>query len=99
MRSCPNSMIPADSAGSRDCGPFEYGRLRREPMKSINKVLLGMALLAVTAAASAQKEQYVPVLSYRVGPYAAGGSGYFGGAEEHWTPLKMSGARGGGRPT
>ncbi|MDQ6922535.1 MAG: ABC transporter substrate-binding protein [Pseudomonadota bacterium] len=60
-------------------------------MKAITKVLLGIALLATTTAASAQKEQYVPVLSYRVGPYAAGGSGYYGGAIDYWTLVNMTG--------
>jgi branched-chain amino acid transport system substrate-binding protein len=60
-------------------------------MKAITKVLMGIALLAATTAASAQKEQYIPVLSYRVGPYAAGGSGYYGGAIDYWTLVNMSG--------
>ena len=60
-------------------------------MKAMTKVLLGIAVLAVTTAASAQKEQYIPVLSYRVGPYAAGGSGYYGGAIDYWTLVNMSG--------
>src|ERR1700682_1414182 len=64
---------------------------QEEQMNAIKKVLLGIALLAVTTAASAQKEQYIPVLSYRVGPYAAGGSGYFGGAIDYWTLVNMSG--------
>ncbi len=32
-----------------------------------------------TATQAAGKEQYFPLQSYRVGPYAAGGSGFFGG--------------------
>jgi hypothetical protein len=39
---------------------------QEEQMKPVTKVLLGIAVLAVTTAASAQKEQYIPVLSYRV---------------------------------
>jgi branched-chain amino acid transport system substrate-binding protein len=34
---------------------------------------------AQAAAVAAPKEQYFPLQSYRVGPYAAGGSGFFGG--------------------
>jgi branched-chain amino acid transport system substrate-binding protein len=64
---------------------------QEEQMKAVTKVLLGIAVLAVTTAASAQKEQYIPVLSYRVGPYAAGGSGYYGGAIDYWTLVNMSG--------
>jgi branched-chain amino acid transport system substrate-binding protein len=43
--------------------------------------LLGaaLALLALAAPARAGNEQYFPLQSYRVGPYAAGGSGFFGG--------------------
>src|SRR5437660_11695585 len=64
---------------------------QEEQMKAINMVLLGITLLVVTTAASAQKEQFIPVLSYRVGPYAAGGSGYFGGAIDYWPLVKLGG--------
>ncbi|MFO1303312.1 MAG: ABC transporter substrate-binding protein [Burkholderiales bacterium] len=59
-------------------------------MKAIKSALLGVALLAATAA-SAQNEQFVPVLSYRTGPSAAGGSGYYGGAIDYWTLVNMNG--------
>jgi len=59
-------------------------------MKTWKSALLGMALLAATGAATAQ-EQYLPVLSYRVGPSAAGGSGYYGGAIDYWTLVNMNG--------
>ncbi len=48
-------------------------------MKSLKPVLLGFVLAGVTSMAAAQNEQFIPMLSYRVGPYAAGGSGIFGG--------------------
>jgi branched-chain amino acid transport system substrate-binding protein len=60
-------------------------------MKAITSALLGLALLAAASAVSAQSEQFIPVLSYRVGPYAAGGSGYYGGAIDYWTLINMSG--------
>src|SRR3954463_8736818 len=44
--------------------------------------LLSASLLAAgasPAAAAPPNEQYFPLQSYRVGPYAAGGSGFFGG--------------------
>lgn len=44
----------------------------------IRALLAGAALLALGAGASAD-EQYFPLQSYRVGPYAAGGTGFFGG--------------------
>jgi branched-chain amino acid transport system substrate-binding protein len=60
-------------------------------MKSIISALLGGALLALAMAAGAQNEQFIPVLSYRIGPYAAGGSGYFGGAIDYWTLVNLGG--------
>jgi len=60
-------------------------------MKPIKAALVGLALVGVTSAAVAQNEQYIPVLSYRIGPYAAGGSGYFGGAIDYWTLVNMNG--------
>jgi branched-chain amino acid transport system substrate-binding protein len=38
-----------------------------------------LAVTLVAPAAMAQSEQFIPLTSYRVGPYAAGGSGVFGG--------------------
>jgi branched-chain amino acid transport system substrate-binding protein len=64
---------------------------RRSNMKSLKVVLLGVAMLAVAGTAQAQGEQYMPVLSYRGGPSAAGGSGYYGGAIDYWTLVNMSG--------
>ncbi|MDX1653912.1 MAG: ABC transporter substrate-binding protein [Candidatus Competibacteraceae bacterium] len=49
---------------------------------SINKALVSaLALLGGLAAGPvlAQSEQFIPMTSYRVGPYAAGGTGVFGG--------------------
>ena len=60
-------------------------------MKAIKSALLGIALFAAATAVEAQNEQFIPVLSYRVGPYAAGGSGYFGGAIDYWTLVNMTG--------
>ena len=47
-------------------------------MNSIRAVLVGVALCVATAA-NAQNEQFIPMEGYWVGPYAAGGSGIFGG--------------------
>ena len=60
-------------------------------MKGIHSALLGLALFAGAAGALAQSEQFIPVLSYRVGPYAAGGSGYYGGAIDYFTLVNMTG--------
>jgi branched-chain amino acid transport system substrate-binding protein len=62
----------------------------------MSSVLLGMALvgaLAIAPARAADKEQFVPMLSYHVGPYAAGGSGFFGGYIDY---LDMLNKRDGG---
>jgi len=53
--------------------------------------MLSFALLFVAAFsgptaisnAAEQDEQFVPMLAYRTGPYAAGGSGFFGGFEDY----------------
>jgi len=49
------------------------------------------ASLAVTApiAQAGEGELYVPIPSYRVGPYAAGGTGYFGGIIDYYQLLNM----------
>ena len=60
-------------------------------MKAMKSMLLGIALFSAAFAASAQNEQFVPILSYRVGPYAAGGSGYYGGAIDYFTLVNMTG--------
>jgi branched-chain amino acid transport system substrate-binding protein len=45
------------------------------------------------AATGAEREQYFPLQSYRVGPYAAGGSGFFGGFIDY---LQLVNTRDGG---
>lgn len=57
--------------------------MRRQKMTPRMTVIVG-ALVAAAVAAPATvfaqaNEQFVPMLSYRVGPYAPGGSGIFGG--------------------
>ncbi len=52
--------------------------------------LLGVALLAPLGATQAQDaEQFIPALVYRTGPYAAGGSGFWGGMEDYMMLLNM----------
>jgi branched-chain amino acid transport system substrate-binding protein len=60
-------------------------------MKALKSTLLGIALFASATGALAQNEQFIPILSYRVGPYAAGGSGYFGGTIDYWNLVNMTG--------
>jgi branched-chain amino acid transport system substrate-binding protein len=59
-------------------------------MKLIKSVLLGAAIAGTVSVAAAQ-EQYIPILSYRVGPYAAGGSGFFGGSIDYFNLVNANG--------
>jgi branched-chain amino acid transport system substrate-binding protein len=54
--------------------------------------LLGAAILALAPQARAQNEQFIPMNGYWVGPYAAGGSGIFGGYIDY---INMVNAKGG----
>ncbi|MCC7327123.1 MAG: ABC transporter substrate-binding protein [Burkholderiales bacterium] len=61
-------------------------------MKMMMKsALLGLTMLGVASTAVAQDTQFIPILSYRVGPYAAGGSGYFGGAIDYFNLVNATG--------
>ena len=60
-------------------------------MKSFKSALLGLTMLGVASTAMAQGEQFIPILSYRVGPYAAGGSGYFGGTIDYFNLVNANG--------
>ena len=59
-------------------------------MKFIKSVLFGAALIGAVSTAAAQ-EQFIPLLSYRVGPYAAGGSGFYGGAIDYFNLVNLNG--------
>ena len=60
-------------------------------MKFVSAALVGLAVALAAPVATAQSQQFVPILSYRVGPYAAGGSGYFGGAIDYFTLVNETG--------
>jgi len=62
-------------------------------MKAIKSALLGLALAGLATAATAQNEQFIPMIGYWVGPYAPGGSGIFGGFIDY---INMIDARDGG---
>lgn len=54
-------------------------------MKMKKSVLIGFALAAALGASAVQAaDQYVGLPSYRVGPYAAGGTGIFGGMIDYF---------------
>ncbi|CAM2196419.1 Leucine-binding protein domain-containing protein [Paraburkholderia kururiensis] len=76
----------------------EKSKQRRFTRAQLTSVLATAALgiaLALSNAPNAQAagEQYFPLQSYRVGPYAAGGSGFFGGFIDY---LQLINARDGG---
>ncbi len=49
------------------------------------------AASAVTSTLATAQEQFVPILSYRVGLYASGGSGFFGGAIDYFNLVNANG--------
>jgi branched-chain amino acid transport system substrate-binding protein len=53
--------------------------LARLKKASLGALALGLTALTTIPAAQAGEEQFFPLQSYRVGPYAAGGTGFFGG--------------------
>jgi len=62
-------------------------------MKLIKSMLLSIALVGTTTIATAQevRQQYFPLLSYRVGPYGAGGAGFFGGVIDYFNLVNSKG--------
>lgn len=46
---------------------------------------------ALTGALASAQGQFVPILSYRVGAYASGGSGFFGGTIDYFNLINASG--------
>ena len=59
-------------------------------MKTMKSLMLAAALAGACSTVAAQ-EQYVPLLSYRVGPYAAGGTGFYGGVIDYFNLVNMNG--------
>jgi len=68
--------------------------LIKKPASLLGALALGLSLAA--GAAQAANEQYFPLQSYRVGPYAAGGTGFFGGFIDYlqYVNLKEGGVNG-----
>lgn len=62
-------------------------------MRLVKSLLLSTALLTTSTFALAQeaKQQYFPLLSYRVGPYGAGGAGFFGGVIDYFNLVNSKG--------
>ncbi len=59
-------------------------------MKFVKSLLLSAVLAATTSMAMAT-EQFVPLLSYRVGPYGSNGTSFFGGMIDYMNLVNMSG--------
>ena len=64
--------------------------------KLVISFISGLALSALFAApvraaeeSDPNKEQFIPVLTYKTGPFAAGGSGFAGGYEDYMTLLNQ----------
>jgi branched-chain amino acid transport system substrate-binding protein len=62
-------------------------------VKAIRASALAAAVVLAAGSAAFADEQYFPLQSYRVGPYAAGGTGYFGGFIDY---MKLINIRDGG---
>jgi branched-chain amino acid transport system substrate-binding protein len=60
--------------------------------RTLGGLALALTLTATAFSVQAANEQYFPLQSYRVGPYAAGGTGFFGGFIDY---LKYVNANGG----
>jgi branched-chain amino acid transport system substrate-binding protein len=62
-------------------------------MKVRHTLAAALAAAALSAAlpAQAQQEQFIPLLSYRVGDYAAGGSGFYGGMIDYFNLVNGKG--------
>lgn len=59
-------------------------------MKLLRSIVLGTVLAGAIAPAFAQ-EQFVALPSYRVGPYASGGSGFYGGIIDYFSLVNAAG--------
>lgn len=60
-------------------------------MKRLASIVAGITLAASGAAIAQPAEQYIALPSYRVGPYAAGGSGFYGGIIDYFNLVNLSG--------
>jgi len=59
-------------------------------MKFVKSLLL-CAVLAATTSMAMATEQFVPLLSYRVGPYGSNGTSFFGGMIDYMNLVNLSG--------
>ena len=57
--------------------------------KTILLAISFAALLLSPLYSFAEDKMYIPIPSYRVGPYAAGGTGYYGGILDYYSLLNI----------
>jgi branched-chain amino acid transport system substrate-binding protein len=60
-------------------------------ISQIRKIMLCAALIGAFTQAAQAADQFVALPSYRVGPYAAGGSGFYGGAIDYFNLVNANG--------
>ncbi len=60
-------------------------------MKRFASIVAAVLLAASGTAIAQPAEQYIALPSYRVGPYAAGGSGFYGGIIDYFNLVNLSG--------
>jgi branched-chain amino acid transport system substrate-binding protein len=60
-------------------------------MKRLASIIAGITLATSGSAYAQPAEQYIALPSYRVGPYAAGGSGFYGGIIDYFNLVNLSG--------
>ena len=60
-------------------------------MKHYASIVAAILLAASGAALAQSAAQYIALPSYRVGPYAAGGSGFYGGIIDYFNLVNLSG--------
>ncbi|MEE9249058.1 MAG: ABC transporter substrate-binding protein [Dehalococcoidia bacterium] len=63
--------------------------LRQLTLSVASAAVFAGAFAVSDAAAQDKKEQFFPMLVYRTGPYAAGGTGIFGGMEDYFALLNL----------
>ena len=59
-------------------------------MKVIKSLMLGAALVASSSFVWAA-DQFIPLLSYRVGPYGSNGTSFFGGMIDYMNLVNING--------
>lgn len=60
-------------------------------MKRFASIIAGITLASSGTALAQPADQYIALPSYRVGPYAAGGSGFYGGIIDYFNLVNLSG--------